>query len=50
MLAPSVFDADERGLGVVIAVEIGEADLDAARLAVANCPESAIFVEPSVAQ
>jgi ferredoxin len=45
-LAPSLFDFDELGNGVVI----GDGNLNAetielARLAQANCPEHAIFVE-----
>jgi ferredoxin len=44
-LAPEVFDADDRGLGLVK----GDGDVTsglehAARRAVANCPESAIAV------
>ncbi len=44
-LAPEVFDADDRGLGVVKGTgEVG-AELEAtARRAVANCPEQAIAV------
>ena len=44
-LAPSVFDADDRGLGVVIAESLDPAlEADAAK-AVANCPEGAITIE-----
>ena len=44
MLAPEVFDADDRGHGVVL-VPSPPADLEAkARLAAANCPEHAINV------
>jgi ferredoxin len=47
-IAPSVFDFDDLGNGVVI----GDGTLSAetlalARLAEANCPEHAIFIEES---
>jgi ferredoxin len=44
-LAPEVFDADDEGHCVVIAVEVPEALADRARTAVANCPERALSVE-----
>jgi ferredoxin len=44
MLAPEVFDAADRGHGLVL-VDSPPADLEAkARLAAANCPEHAITV------
>jgi ferredoxin len=44
MLAPEVFDADDRGHGLVVA-ESPPPELEAkARLAAANCPEHAITV------
>jgi ferredoxin len=44
MLAPEVFDADDRGHGLVLA-ESPSPELEAkARLAAANCPEHAITV------
>lgn len=45
VLAPEVFEEDERGHCVVIAGEIGEDLLDDARKGESNCPESAIEVE-----
>jgi ferredoxin len=44
MLAPEVFDADDRGHGLVIAPEPPAGLEDKARLAAANCPEHAITV------
>lgn len=41
-LAPTVFTADEGGRGVVVQPEVGLGDVESARLAIANCPESAI--------
>jgi ferredoxin len=47
-LAPSLFDFDELGNGVVIGDgTLTPETLDLARLAEANCPEHAIFVEES---
>ncbi|HLI54984.1 MAG TPA: ferredoxin [Acidimicrobiales bacterium] len=45
-LAPELFDADEYGHGQVKVAEVGEGELEAARLAEANCPERAISLEP----
>jgi len=45
VLAPEVFDADDRGNGVVLLDgPIPEALVDQARRAVANCPEQAVLV------
>lgn len=45
-LAPSLFDFDELGNGVVIGDgTLNTATIDLARLAQANCPEHAILVE-----
>jgi ferredoxin len=47
-IAPSIFDFDELGSGVVIGDGIlDERTIDLARLAQANCPEHAIFIEES---
>jgi ferredoxin len=44
-LAPEVFDADERGLGVVrLDGEVPPEMEGQARVAVANCPEQAITI------
>lgn len=43
-LAPTVFSADEIGHGVVIDEDVDGERAAAARLAVVNCPESAIVV------
>ncbi len=44
-IAPSVFGFDELGNGVVLTSgELGESDLELARLAEANCPEHAVGV------
>ena len=43
-LAPSVFSADEFGHGLVINEDVDGERAAAARLAVLNCPESAIVV------
>lgn len=46
--APSIFDFDELGSGVVIGDgTLDEQTIDLARLAEANCPEHAIFIEES---
>ncbi|MGH9301107.1 MAG: ferredoxin [Acidimicrobiales bacterium] len=46
MLVPDLFEADERGFGVVRGNgEIAEQALAGARRAEANCPEGAIFLE-----
>lgn len=44
-LAPEVFEADDRGYGVVIDDEVGPALEEQARNAAANCPERAITIE-----
>jgi ferredoxin len=45
-LAPSLFDSDEMGSGVVLGDgNLNEDNVDLARLAVANCPEGAISIE-----
>jgi len=45
-IAPSVFDFDELGNGVVIGDgTLDDQTLELARLAQANCPEHAIFIE-----
>jgi ferredoxin len=47
-MAPSLFDFDDLGNGVVIGDgELTPETLDLARLAQANCPEHAIFIEES---
>ena len=47
-MAPSLFDFDDLGNGVVKGDgELSPETLDAARLAQANCPEHAIFIEES---
>ena len=46
MYAPSVFDADEIGLAVVLTPEV-PLDLEGeVEQAIANCPESAIAIAP----
>ncbi len=45
-IAPSIFDFDELGNGVVIGDgTLNEETLSLARLAQSNCPEHAIFIE-----
>jgi len=45
-IAPNLFDFDDLGNGVVIGDgTLSPETLDAARLAQANCPEHAIFIE-----
>ncbi|MHB8378450.1 MAG: ferredoxin [Acidimicrobiales bacterium] len=47
-IAPGIFDFDELGNGVVIGDgSLSRETLDLARLAQANCPEHAIFIEES---
>jgi ferredoxin len=47
-IAPSLFGFDDLGNGVVIGDgELTPETLDLARLAQANCPEHAIFIEES---
>ena len=43
-LSPTVFDSDDDGTGRVIVDELDDAQLAAARIAVANCPEQAISI------
>jgi ferredoxin len=43
-LAPEVFDADDRGHGLVRSVDLPAELEKAAQLAAANCPERAITV------
>lgn len=45
-LAPELFDADDCGHGTLLAEEVPEALSERARVAVANCPERAISLEP----
>ena len=45
-LAPSMFDSDEYGNGVVIGDGVvAPENADLARLAAANCPEQAVLIE-----
>jgi ferredoxin len=45
-IAPSIFDFDDLGNGVVIGDgELSDETKDLARLAQVNCPEHAIFIE-----
>ena len=47
-IAPSIFDFDDLGSGVVIGDgTLSPETMDLARLAQANCPEHAIFIEES---
>lgn len=43
-LSPSVFDADDDGHGIVVAESLDAAQLEAARVGAANCPERAITI------
>jgi ferredoxin len=45
-LAPDVFEADERGAGVVKLAEVPPALEGQARTAERNCPERAIRIDP----
>jgi ferredoxin len=45
-LAPELFDADDYGHGTLLAEEVPEELAERARVAVANCPERAISLEP----
>ena len=45
MLAPEVFETDDRGSGVVINAEVPAGLEDQARKAADNCPEQAVIVE-----
>jgi ferredoxin len=42
--APAVFDQDDEGLVVVLTPEVGPADADVARDAVAHCPSGALRI------
>jgi ferredoxin len=44
VLAPEVFEPDDEGHSVGLVDDIPDALLDKARLAAANCPESAITI------
>lgn len=46
-LAPELFDADDRGYGVVVVDEVAESLRPQANAAVQNCPERAITLEAS---
>ena len=47
-IAPSIFDFDDLGSGFVIGDgTLSPETMDLARLAQANCPEHAIFIEES---
>ena len=46
-IAPEVFELDDDDYLVVKAEEVGEADLDAVRRAVASCPRAAISLQES---
>lgn len=45
-LAPELFDADEYGHGTVSGEDVPDGMQEQARVAVANCPERAITLEP----
>jgi len=45
-LAPELFESDEFGQSVLLGEEVPEGLADKAELAVANCPERAITLEP----
>ncbi len=45
MLAPDVFETDDRGYGVVINDEVPPGLEEQARKAADNCPEQAVIVE-----
>lgn len=45
-LAPELFDADEYGHGTLVRDDVPDDLADQARVAVANCPERAITLEP----
>jgi ferredoxin len=45
VLAPEVFDEDERGHCVVIEAQLSESLAEGARRGARNCPEHAISVE-----
>jgi ferredoxin len=44
-VAPDVFDADDRGYGLVKVNEVSGPLLEQARLAQQNCPERAVILE-----
>jgi ferredoxin len=43
-LAPTLFESDDEGRGVVLADAVSDDQLEAARSAVLNCPEQAISI------
>lgn len=45
-LAPELFDSDDYGHSVLLHSEVPDGLEEKARLAVANCPERALSVEP----
>jgi ferredoxin len=44
-LAPQLFDADDRGYGVVTCAVVPDALVGQAQTAQQNCPERAVFLE-----
>ncbi|MGI8491184.1 MAG: ferredoxin [Acidimicrobiales bacterium] len=46
-LAPELFDADDRGYGVVTSPDVPDELVSRAELALRNCPEGAISLEGS---
>jgi ferredoxin len=45
LTAPEVFDVDDDGKSFVLVVDVPEAEIEAVRTAVGNCPERAITTE-----
>jgi ferredoxin len=45
MLAPDLFDTDDRGYGVVTKEEVPDSLMEQAESARQNCPERAIFID-----
>jgi ferredoxin len=45
-LVPSLFDSDEQGHSAALVDVLTDEQLEAARSAVANCPEQAISITP----
>jgi ferredoxin len=45
-LVPELFDADDYGHSVVLQEEVPESLVEKAQLAVSNCPERAISLQP----
>lgn len=45
-LAPGVFDSDDEGHCVILVDEVSDPLAGDARLAVDNCPETALSIEP----